>query len=142
MRDINLGGRIEELRSAMAASQQQMIEARDRLNTLTARAESRDGRILVVLNSQGQIATLTFRGDAHRDLTGPELSERILSVVGEANARLRRNVAELMPRSPWGGLSVEEMLDPATDLERLVPDSLFEAAARTRTTAKERGRRG
>ena len=125
MFEIDLGTRLQELRSAFAESQRQMIEARRQLGALTAKAEYRDGSILVILDAQGQITQLTFRGDSYRDLEPEELSRRILSVVSEAHGHLRRSVAELMPRSPWGGLSAEEMLDPRTDLSRLLPESLF-----------------
>lgn len=84
---------------------------------------------MVVLDAQGQITRLTFRGDSYRDLEPEELSRRILSVVSDAYAYLRRDVAELMPRSPWGGLSVDELLDPQTDLGRLLPEDLFAAGA-------------
>jgi hypothetical protein len=30
-----------------------------------------------------------------------------------------------MPRSPWGGLSAEEMRESQTDLSRMLPDNLF-----------------
>jgi DNA-binding protein YbaB len=148
MLEIDMGARLQELRSAFAESQQQMIEARRRLNAVTARAEYRDGSILVILNAQGQITQLTFRGDSYRDLEPEELSRRILSVVSEAHGYLRRSVAELMPRSPWSGLSAEEMLDPQTDLSRLVPEGLFADVTATAPgssnggRAKGSGRRG
>jgi hypothetical protein len=106
-----------------------MIEARRPLSTLTAKAEYRDGSIMVILNAQGQIAELTFRGDSYRDLEPEELSRRIISVVSDAHGHLQRSVAELIPRSPWGGLSAEEMLDPQTDVSRLLPESLFSTGA-------------
>jgi DNA-binding protein YbaB len=150
MFEIDLGARLQELRNAFAESQQQMIEARRRLGALTAKAEYRDGSILVILNAQGQIAQLTFRDDSYRDLEPEELSRRILSVVSDAHAHLQRSVAELMPRSPWGGLSAEEMLDPQTDLSRLLPEDLFATGTGAGSTAeaknggrsKGRGRRG
>lgn len=131
MFEIDLGTRLQELRSAFAESQQQMIEARRRLGAVTAKAECRDGSILVILNAQGQITQLTFRDDSFRDLEPEELSRRILSVVSDAHAHLRRSVAELMPRSPWSDLSAEEMLDPKTDLTQLLPESLFTDIAAT-----------
>jgi DNA-binding protein YbaB len=149
MMEIDLGTRLHELRSAFAESQQQIIEARRKLGAVTAKAEYRDGSILVILDAQGQITQLTFRGDSYQDLEPEELSRRILSVVADAHAQLRRSVAELMPRSPWGGLSVDEMLDPQTDLSRMLPDSLFATPGAAATGApaagarsKGRGRRG
>lgn len=135
----NLGERLQQLRNAFAESQQQMLEARRRLAALTARAEYRDGSIVVVLDAQGQIAELTFRGDSYRDLDREELSRRILSVVGEAHAQLRRSVTEHMPRSPWGGLSVEEMLDPSTELTRMLPEDLFSVGTDSRTHSRSKG---
>jgi DNA-binding protein YbaB len=150
MLEIDLGARLQELRSAFAESQQMMIEARRQLAALTAKAEYRDGSIVVVLDAQGQITQLTFRGDSYRDVEPEELSRRILSVVSDAHAHLRRSVAEMMPRSPWSGLSAEEMLDPQTDLSRLLPESLFatgtgggsDTGSDNSGRTKGRGRRG
>lgn len=144
MMESNLGERLQQLRSAFAESQQQMIEARQRLAALTAKAEYRDGSIVVVLDAQGKIAELTFRGESYRDLNPEELSRRILSVVGDAHAQLRRSVTELVPRSPWGDLSIEEMLDPSTELTRMLPEDLFSVGTDSRAAnrTKGRGRRG
>jgi DNA-binding protein YbaB len=118
--------RLQRLREVLAQSRHDMVEARRQLGQLTARAESRDGMIVVVLDASGQLAQLEFRGDIHRDLEGHELSNRILAVSREAQEQLRRGVVELMPRSPWGEVSLEEMLDPETDLDRLLPKGLFD----------------
>lgn len=145
MTEMNFGARLGQLREAFAESQQHMIEARQRLGALSAKAESRDGSIVVVLDSAGQIGQLTFRGDFYRDLDGPELSRRILAVVAEAQGQLRRSVAELMPRMPWSDLSAEEMLDPKTDITKMLPDDLFEFGGSVKgqpKTQKKRGRNG
>jgi DNA-binding protein YbaB len=143
MTEMDFGARLQQLRSSFAESQQQMLEARHRLSALTAKAEYRDGSILVILDAQGQITQLTFRGDSYRDLAPEELSRRILSVVADAHAQLRRSVAELMPRSPWGGLSIEEMLDPSTELSQMLPDDLFAAPGDPANSWEQRGdRRG
>ncbi|HET9656790.1 MAG TPA: YbaB/EbfC family nucleoid-associated protein [Kineosporiaceae bacterium] len=146
MLDIDLGTRLQELRQAFAESQQQIVEARRKLGSLTAKAEYRDGSILVILDAQGRITQLTFRGDSYRDLEPEELSRRILSVVTEAHVQLRRSFAEVMPRSPWGGLSVDEMLDPNTDVSQMLPDSLFSSPGAGQAGAagrsQGRGRRG
>jgi DNA-binding protein YbaB len=141
---MDLGARLQQLRSAFAESQQEMVEARRRLGALTSRAESRDGSIMVIVDSTGQITQLVFRGDSYRDLDSEELSRQILAVVGEAQAQMRRSVMELMPRSPWGGLSAEEMLDPDTDLSAMLPDDLFSPAGSdvTGSQRKAHGRRG
>lgn len=144
MTEMDLGARLQQLRSAFAESQQQMVEARRQLGALTSRAESRDGSIMVTVDSTGQITQLVFRGDSYRDLESEELSRRILAVVGEAQTQLRRSVTELMPRSPWGGLSAEEMLDPNADLGAMLPDSLFSTTGSdvTDSQRKAHGRRG
>lgn len=142
MIDESLAARLTEVREAFAESQRQMASARTALAALTVRTESPDGSVSLTLDSMGLVKDITFRDDSYQDLEPRQLSEKIKAVFTEAQGELRRSVLEMSPAAPWTGLSMEEMLDPALDLSKLMPESLLKSMFSTsfsRSEVKDRG---
>nr|WP_221382997.1 YbaB/EbfC family nucleoid-associated protein [Actinoplanes polyasparticus] len=94
-----------------------------RVAALTGSAQSSDGSIKVTVGSSGQVEKLELDDRVHQ-VRGPELAERIVSVMRQAQARLARQVS----------VEVEQTVGSDTETGRAVIHS-FE----TRFPEAERG---
>ncbi len=124
MNESALKAQLDELRKTFAKSTQEMAQARKELAALSVRTESKDGRISVTLDSAGDVTDITFKDDFHKDIKPDELGKKLVSLITEARTELRGKIAKKMPKAPSGGLSIEKILDPKTDLLDILPPDL------------------
>ncbi|MGL5828962.1 MAG: YbaB/EbfC family nucleoid-associated protein, partial [Angustibacter sp.] len=111
-----LKAQLDELRKSFSDSTREFAAARQELAALSVRTESKDGRISVSLDSAGAVTDITFKNDVHKNLKADELGKKIVAVIAEARTQLQGKISTTMPKPPRGGLDIEKLLDPKTDL--------------------------
>lgn len=94
MRDIDEAEEwLESWVAGVDANAARAVELSRRVAGLTGEARSRDGSLAVAVGSTGQLERLDIR-DHPGQLTGPELSREIMSLVARAQAQLSARVAD------------------------------------------------
>ncbi|WP_432842798.1 YbaB/EbfC family nucleoid-associated protein [Dactylosporangium sp. CA-092794] len=127
----------EELLAQMRAALEEVRTASDRIRRRVRQSRTtvrdREHRLSVTVGGQGELAELTFHGDAYRDLAPAELAELIVKTTGTARQEARRKalagIGDL--GADLGGLG-----SAAQDAGSL--DELVESIVGTVTAAGER----
>jgi hypothetical protein len=124
----SLAEHLAGVRQALAESHRAAAAARQDMASVSARTESTDGSISLTLDAAGRIMDLTFKDDSYQDLSPQELAAKLVAVFAESQDLVRRAVLDKAPRSPMLGLTMEQLMDPETDVAGMT-SGLLEAIA-------------
>ena len=104
------GRRIERLRKM----QQDLRE-------VGATAKSKDGLVTVVVGPRGRVQDITLDPRVYRRLSTSELSQTIMSLIGEATSDVADQMQKIMAPFMPEGMAFDEVLGEKGDLTMLLP---------------------
>jgi DNA-binding protein YbaB len=117
---------VAELRAAVQQSLDGIDESRKNLQALDVKTQARDGEFTMALDSTGRITELTFHSKAFQKWTPDELGSAIVEAYAEARDDLQKKLVGQLPSAPFGGMSMENLLDPHADFSAIIPSSLLD----------------
>lgn len=123
-----------EMTSALTdlrARQAQIAETVGRLDDVTGNAATKDRTIEAIVDGQGRLTELTFRGQRWRELAPKELGTKIVEVVAEAQRNAADTTAQLVADLVPEGVDLDRLREMGPDLDAMFA-SAIEEAERTR----------
>jgi DNA-binding protein YbaB len=115
-----MGSGSDALRQQVLAQAGSLEKFQRELKDLHVEATSPDGSVVVSVGGQGQLVGMTFHGDRHRDLNGPDLAELILKTATSARESALSKIRAAVPSSGIPGVDLGRMFEPGVDVTDLM----------------------
>jgi DNA-binding protein YbaB len=98
-----------------------LLALREKLSTLTAKTESKDGLVRATVGPRGELQELELDPRAYRRLTPTELASSIVDTVAQARRALSEQAAQAYAPLLPAGTSYEHLLSGEADVSAFVP---------------------
>lgn len=115
---------LERLREEYRQSRAQFVEVGNKLRALTSTVTSPDGFLTITVGPQGELTELKFNNEKYRNMKPKELAHAIQDALGKAREGLADKIREVMPASPFGNASFDDLRKPDFDWSNLMPEDV------------------
>lgn len=99
-----------------------MAELQARMQSVSGSGRSPLGLVTATVGAQGELTEITFNPRDVKRARPEQLSEEVLAAVGAARADVMRKLTEVMPPSPFAGVSFADIAAGKADLAAFLPD--------------------
>jgi DNA-binding protein YbaB len=118
---------LAEATAELRRQQERLQEVKSRLREFKTKVTSKDGMVTVILDSRGNVTSITFNTTKFRRMAPAELGAALVQVIGQAKEQSREQVLkEYRPFLP-AGLGLDDLLAGKGDFSRMFDDAVHRA---------------
>lgn len=115
---------LQRLREEYRQSRAQFVEMGSKLRSLASTVTSPDGFLTITVGPQGELTELKFNNEKYRTMKPKELAKAIQDALEKAREGLAAKIREVMPDSPFGDVSFDDLRKPDFDWSSLMPEDV------------------
>ena len=101
-------------------------DMQERIGDVSGTASSDDGFLEMTITEGGILSKVDVVGTSYRQMAGAELAKVILETFEAAHKNFQESLVEIMPESPFEGVSTSDFVRGEADWSKVLPQRLAE----------------